>query len=106
MLVASSNPCPCGYFGDPKHECKCSTKKILNYQSKLSGPILDRIDLHINVIPIDKSKLSHSGSGGEGECSSLVKSRVLKARDIQKKRFKNENIVINSEMSNRQIRKY
>lgn len=106
MLIASSNPCPCGYFGDPKHECKCSSKRIQNYQSKLSGPILDRIDLHINVDPVDNRKISGSSLAEGGESSSKIKDRVLKVRDIQKKRFKNENIFTNSEMSNYQINKY
>lgn len=106
MLVASSNPCPCGYFGDLVHECKCSNKRISSYQSKLSGPILDRIDLHLNVIPVDKNKLSSSDVSGVGESSQEVRDRVLRARVIQTKRFNGENIITNSEMSNAQINKY
>jgi len=106
MLIASSNPCPCGYYGDPRHECTCSDKKIRNYQSKLSGPILDRIDLHINVFPVDKDKLLHDVPSKVGESSVAVKKRVLKIREIQEKRFKNENIFANYEMSNSQIERF
>ncbi len=106
MLIASSNPCPCGYYGDSRHECTCSDKKIRNYQSKLSGPILDRIDLHINVFPVDKDKLLHDVPSKVGESSVVVKERVLKIREIQEKRFKNENIFANYEMSNSQIERF
>ncbi len=80
MLIASSNPCPCGYYGDPKHNCTCTEKKIKNYQSKLSGPILDRIDLHINVFPVDKDKLLYDSSSRVGESSAQIRQRVLKAK--------------------------
>lgn len=106
MLIASSNPCPCGYYGDSKHDCSCSDKKIKNYQSKLSGPILDRIDLHINVFPVEKDKLLKDKTSGEGESSKIIKDRVLKARKIQEKRFKNEKIFANFEMPNSLIEKY
>ncbi len=102
-LIASSNPCPCGYFGDNKHICKCSNKKILNYQSKLSGPILDRIDLHINVFPVDKGKLSLTESAAVSDASTQVRDRVVRAREVQQSRFVNSGIFTNSEMNNRQI---
>jgi len=106
ILVASSNPCPCGYYGDPKHECTCGDKKIKNYQSKLSGPILDRIDLHINVFPVEKDRLINDSFKKYEESSKIVREKVLSARNIQGQRFKNEKIFSNSEMSNSQIEKY
>jgi magnesium chelatase family protein len=106
MLIASSNPCPCGYYGDQKHECRCTDKRIKNYQSKLSGPILDRIDIHLNVFPVDKERLLKDKNFKEGESSVLVRDRVLKARKIQQLRFKNEKIFSNNEMINLQIEKY
>lgn len=105
MLVASSNPCPCGHYGDPRKECTCSERKIRSYQAKLSGPILDRIDLHVNVMPVDRNKL-FNGSFGEKETSKDILNRVLKAREIQIKRLGNENIFFNCEMSNSQVEKY
>ena len=106
MLIASSNPCPCGYYGDPKHECRCSEKRIKSYQSKLSGPILDRIDIHLNVFPVEKERLLNDKSSAEAECSSSVRDRVLKAREIQQIRYKREKIFSNNEMINRQIERY
>ena len=106
VLIASSNPCPCGYYGDPNHDCNCSEKRIKSYQSKISGPILDRMDLHLNVSPVDKNKLLSTKSSESTETSLIVKSRVLKSRDIQKIRFKKESIYTNSEMSNSQISRY
>ena len=105
MLVASSNPCPCGHYGDPKKECTCSENKIRNYQAKLSGPILDRIDLHVNVLPVDKNRLFSSNRSVEIN-SKYILDRVLKAHEIQSKRFEGEGIFFNCDMSNSQIEKY
>lgn len=79
MLVASENPCPCGYYGDPKHECTCSTSQIIAYHKKISGPMLDRIDLHLEV---EKIPLKQIKTKSTEEPSSLVRSRVKKAREL------------------------
>jgi len=102
MLVAAANPCPCGFLGDIKKECKCNVHQIMNYQKKLSGPIMDRIDLHLNVPAVDVNKLMVDHiKGAEGETSLLIKSRVTKARDIQKKRYEGiVNVHCNADMKN------
>jgi magnesium chelatase family protein len=89
MLVAAANPCPCGFLGDNKKECRCTIFQILKYQKKLSGPIMDRIDLHINVGAVDIDKLMLGNNlKNQGETSVTIKNRVVKARKIQQKRFK------------------
>jgi len=103
ILVASQNPCPCGYASDPDRECTCAPSQIIKYQQKISGPILDRIDLHIEVPRVEFEKLS----GAElAESSALIRERVQSARNIQSARFKDESVVTNSEMSSEQIKKY
>ena len=105
ILIASSNPCPCGFYGDPKKECRCNENRIKNYQAKLSGPILDRIDLHVNVLPVERNRLL-KGDASVGESSKSVRDRVLRAREIQENRFKKDRVFSNSEMSNKHIGKY
>lgn len=105
MLVAAQNPCPCGYLGDPQHECKDSTSEILRYQKKISGPMLDRIDIHLDVPAVKVEKLT-SQEGSNGPSSLQIRKRVQKARDIQTKRFKKEKIISNSEMNTKLIKKY
>lgn len=102
ILVAAMNPCPCGYYGDPEKECVCSMSQVLNYKKKISGPILDRIDLHIDMPRLSYEKLS---SQELGEKSIDIKRRVEKAREIQKDRFKDTDIINNSEMDSRMIKK-
>ena len=85
MLVASMNPCKCGYFGDPSRECTCTESQVLAYRSKISGPLLDRIDIQVEVTPVDYQKLS---SERKGESSATVKERVNKTREIQRERYK------------------
>jgi len=85
MLVAVMNPCPCGYSGDPKHECRCTPLQIQNYRNKISGPLLDRIDIHIEVPTVRYQDLA---SIGTGEPSATIRERVKVARQIQQKRFK------------------
>ncbi|MBD3311699.1 MAG: YifB family Mg chelatase-like AAA ATPase [Candidatus Magasanikbacteria bacterium] len=102
-LVASQNPCPCGFLSDPEKRCVCSQAQILNYQKKISGPLLDRIDLHVEVPRINFEKLNNSETG---EKSKIIRKRVEKARLIQNKRFEKSNIVTNSEMKNREIKKF
>jgi len=103
MLIASMNPCPCGYFGDDKHECKCTASQIHKYKDKISGPLLDRIDLHVDVDSISYDDLNKYK---EEEDTSIIKERVDMARNIQLLRFKNEKIYSNAKMNNRHIEKY
>lgn len=103
MLVGSMNPCPCGFFGDKSGKCTCTPGMIARYQSKISGPLLDRIDLNIKVNQVDKGELI---AGVKGESSESIARRVIKAREIQMERFKGENIFTNAQMDARQIAKY
>lgn len=103
MLVAAMNPCPCGYFGDRVHTCRCTPQQIRRYQSKISGPLLDRIDLHIEVPSVKYRALSEKETG---ESSAEVKKRVSGARDLQKKRFGANGVLCNAGMTEKQIRKF
>jgi magnesium chelatase family protein len=104
MLVAAMNPCPCGYLSDPKHECKCSANQIHRYRSRISGPLLDRIDIHIEVPAVPYKKLM--GAGFDAETSDAIRSRVCEARAIQQERFRSTSIHCNAHMGGRLIRKY
>jgi magnesium chelatase family protein len=97
------NPCPCGYSTDPDKECSCSTLKILNYQKKISGPLLDRIDLHIEVPRLNYEKLK---SMDNIEKSATIRKRVEQARIKQQARFEKSNTITNAEMSARQVEKF
>ncbi len=103
MLVAAANPCPCGYYGDKTRECSCTTMQILKYQKRISGPLLDRIDIHIDVPAVDVKKIT-SDSSEDGEASKNVRSRVEKARNKQLKRFHGKKVISNSEMSAKDIK--
>jgi len=103
MLIAAMNPCPCGFSTDPDRECLCSPSQIMIYQKKVSGPLLDRIDLHVEVPRVDFKKLEHESIG---ESSDNIRMRVQLARNIQNQRFKNENIINNSEMNSELVNKY
>jgi magnesium chelatase family protein len=103
MLVAAMNPCPCGYFSDPKHACGCSAQQIHKYRSRISGPLLDRIDIHVHVPAVPYKDLIGSGLQ---EPSAAIQSRVAAARAIQSLRFSNFAIYCNAQMSSRQIRKF
>ncbi|MBO4465862.1 MAG: YifB family Mg chelatase-like AAA ATPase [Bacteroidales bacterium] len=103
-LVAASNPCPCGYYGEGDR-CTCTPSQRIAYLSKLSGPIMDRIDLQVLVRSISPSKIAERASH-PAEPSAAVAARVLKARDIQRRRFFGETINCNAEMNNRQIETY
>jgi magnesium chelatase family protein len=105
MLVAAQNPCPCGFFGDPTHECKCMPGQIIKYQKKISGPMLDRIDMHLDVPAVKVDKLTDSKIEGK-EDSATIRKRVQKARSIQEKRFKKTGIVSNAEMRNKEIKEF
>ena len=104
MLVAAMNPCPCGYYGDPTHHCTCSEYAIQRYQKRISGPLLDRIDIQVNVPRVEYEKLS---SDTVGERSEVIRERVEAARERQRARFANANgISCNAEMAPAEIRQY
>jgi len=101
VLVAAMNPCPCGFLGDPKHACKCSPIAVEKYMSRISGPLLDRIDLHIEVPPVPFEDLSKPG---EGTGSAKMREEVDRARAIQEGRFGRGAGRLNGRMTSRQIR--
>jgi len=103
MLVAAMNPCPCGYFTDPKKECNCTPYQIQRYLSKISGPLLDRIDIHLNVPRLKYNELSQKRSG---ESSEVIRLRVNNARNKQALRYKEEPISCNAHLESKQIEKY
>ena len=104
ILLGAMNPCPCGYLGDKKIDCKCSEFQINRYRNKLSGPLLDRIDIHIEVARLDSDELLEQET--EAESSSEVRQRVAKARKIQLSRYEGEGIFTNSELNPKLIKKY
>jgi len=107
MLVASANPCPCGYALHPKKNCTCSQNQIAKYQKRISGPILDRIDLHISVMPVDTEAFSDNQKNSEFlEASEKIRARVILARQKQEARFCDETICSNSQMKNSHVKKY
>jgi len=114
LLVAASNPCPCGYFGDPKKPCKCLPGMVSRYQKRVSGPILDRIDMHIDVPSVETQKLVDDDRRGNNkrESSEEIQKRVQKARDVQTRRYKNTNsparagIKANSEMTTKSVKEF
>jgi magnesium chelatase family protein len=103
MLVAAMNPCPCGFFGDPKRECHCSALQIRRYRSKISGPLMDRIDIHMEVPPVPFKDLS---SRERGQSSLEILERVKRARKIQNERFRKMKIHTNAGMGSRHIRQF
>ena len=96
MLVAAMNPCPCGYYLDPKHECRCSAAEIVRYRKRISGPILDRIDLHIEVPAVGFEKLTNTD---KTEAAGLVRVRVQTARSVARTRLRDKKIYTNSQMN-------
>ncbi len=104
MLVASMNPCPCGYYNHPTKECVCGPGVVAKYLNKISGPLLDRIDIHLEVVPVPFRKLSEMS---EAENSKTIRERVIKARNIQSERYKTEQgIFCNAQMTSKQVRTY
>ncbi|WP_140937088.1 YifB family Mg chelatase-like AAA ATPase [Sphingobacterium lumbrici] len=102
MLIAAMNPCPCGYFNHPERECICGSAVVQRYLSKISGPLLDRIDLHVEVTPVEFKELSN---GQSAEDSNVIRQRVIEARKIQKKRFENnKDVHSNAQMSSKAVR--
>lgn len=104
MLVAAMNPCPCGNLGHREKECTCSPNQIRKYQNKVSGPLMDRIDIHIEVPALKFSELSSLAS--DSETSSSIRTRVIKAREIQSLRFANTRIHCNAQMQSKEVKKY
>lgn len=103
VLIAAMNPCPCGFFGDSRHQCTCSPSQINRYRSRISGPLLDRVDIHIDVPAVPYKELSQDYSG---ERSEKIRERVREARMIQLRRFKDDGIYSNGQMRTRHIKKY
>jgi len=103
VIYLFMNGCPCGYYTYPRKPCRCSTTQIAKYRAKISGPLLDRIDIHIEVPAARYQELS---SNLPAESSAQIKERVNNARAIQKERFKDESILSNALMSHRQVRKF
>jgi magnesium chelatase family protein len=104
MLVASMNPCPCGYYNHPTRECTCPPGAVSKYMSRISGPLLDRIDIQCEILPVEFDKLSSMESG---ESSAAIRERVIAAREIQARRFANEpHIHCNAQMNNRLMKQY
>ena len=103
LLVAAQNPCPCGFLGDKTKRCVCKQKEIDSYRRKISGPLLDRIDMQINLKRVEYSELK---SKAVGECSAAIRQRVVKARNVQLERFAGSNIYCNAQMTRREVAKY
>ncbi len=104
MLVASMNPCPCGYYNHPDKDCVCGPGQVQKYLGRISGPLLDRIDIHIEIVPVPFEKLYELQ---ESEKSMQIRERIMKAREIQEVRFKDvENIYCNAQMSSKLLRQY
>ncbi len=103
MLIASMNPCPCGYYNHPEKECTCPPGAVQKYLNKISGPLLDRIDLHVEVTPVPFSELSNKNNVGEDSAS--IRQRVIQAREIQTERYKDTpGMYANAQMSSKQLR--
>ena len=104
MLMASMNPCPCGYYNHPEKDCVCAPGVVQKYLNKISGPLLDRIDLHVEVTPVPFSELHKSQNN---ETSKQIRERVIKARQIQTLRYKNtDGIYCNAQMRSKDLRLY
>ncbi len=103
MLVASMNPCPCGFWGDIHHPCRCSPGQIARYRNKISGPLMDRIDIQIDVPAVDYRKLSGDHNG---EASAAIRQRINKARKIQERRYQKKGALCNAQMNSQMIEKY
>ena len=104
MLVCAMNPCPCGNYGNPNHECSCTPLQIQKYMAKISGPLLDRIDIHVEVPAV---KVAELGRKKAGESSAEIRARVIVARDAQKKRFAHQDgLFANADMQSKEIREF
>jgi magnesium chelatase family protein len=104
MLVAAMNPCPCGYYGDQSRDCVCSPAQVRRYRGRLSGPLMDRLDIHLEVPPVPARELR--GDGSSAEPSALIRARVIAARARQAERYKKEGLVSNAQLGSRLLKKY
>ena len=102
-LIASMNPCPCGYYNHPTKECTCSAAAVHRYMGHISGPLMDRIDIHIEVVPVSISEMT---SDVCGESSAQIRERVIRARDIQRRRFEGLDIHCNAMMNSAMLRRF
>ena len=102
-LIASMNPCPCGYYNHPTKECTCSAATVHRYMSHISGPLMDRIDIHIEVVPVSISEMA---SKERGETSSQIRERVIRAREVQRRRFEGLDIHCNAMMNSAMLRRF
>lgn len=103
MLVCAMNPCPCGFYGDPTKECSCNNSTVTRYQKRISGPLLDRIDIFVEVPRVEYEKLAATSSS---ETSATIQQRVQRARDTQRKRFAGTHVIANAEMTPTEVRQY
>lgn len=103
MLVCAMNPCPCGYYGHPTRKCTCSPGRVAKYLSRISGPLLDRLDLHVEVPPVNFNELT---AAAQGEPSSKIKERVNRTREIQQKRYKGTGITCNARLTPSMLKNY
>jgi len=103
MLIGAANPCPCGYYGDPSGRCTCSSATISRYHNRISGPVLDRIDIHVEVPRVDYDKLS---ANRLGEPSAAIRTRVERAREVQARRLAGTRLSCNADMGPAEVRKY
>ena len=103
MVIAAMNPCPCGYHGDPKRSCNCTVQQLIKYRDRISGPLMDRIDIHVEVPALNYKELA---APDPSECSEAIRARVDRARLIQKERFFGSGVHCNAQMSSRDIRTF
>jgi magnesium chelatase family protein len=103
MLIAAMNPCPCGYYGDPTHDCTCSRGLVESYQKRISGPLMDRIDIHVEVPRVDYDKLAGNTLG---ESSASVRARVEASRALQRTRFAGTRLYCNADMGPAEVRQH
>jgi magnesium chelatase family protein len=103
MLISAQNPCPCGYYGDPTHACTCSNSMVTRYQKRISGPLMDRIDIHVEVPRVDFEKLT---AERRGETSASVRERVENARKRQQVRFAGSQLYSNADMGTSEVREF
>jgi magnesium chelatase family protein len=103
MLIAAQNPCPCGYYGDPTHACSCSNAMVTRYQKRISGPMMDRIDIHVDVPRVEFEKLT---AVHRGETSEVIRQRVESARRCQSERFLESDLFCNADMGTSEVREF
>jgi magnesium chelatase family protein len=104
MLVAAMNPCPCGYYGDRSKDCVCSPAQIRRYRGRLSGPLMDRLDIHLDVPPVPARELRDDGPPAES--SAVIRARVIAARARQAERYKKDGLTCNAQVGLRLLKKY